>query len=137
MRILDKSYKIASTLFPVRYENHRVGNSYHFTICFRRNTPIAIGLNNPHCPSPKELFLAKKFGLKKRLRFPFIHSETDAIQKLWSKTRIDSSIKLVNVRLNKFGQLKNARPCDECRIILNALNITDVYYSTDSGFEKL
>ena len=137
MKILDKSLKIAKSLFPSRYESHKVGQSYHFTFAFHRNKLIAIGQNNSNRIDAKEVYFAKRFNLKKRQEFAFAHSETNAIGKLWSRYHIDSSIRLVNLRLNRYGELRDSKPCNECKIVLDALGIDEIYYSTNEGFIKL
>lgn len=137
MKIFDKSYAIALSLFPDRYKSHKSKNFYHFSFLFCRNKLLAVGVNIQDKPNAKALFFARRFGLKRRIEFPFIHSEISGVQKLWGKYHIDSSIKLVNVRINKFGELKNSKPCDDCYAVLHGLGIDEIYYSTNEGFVKM
>lgn len=137
MKILDKSYEIALKLFPERYKKHKSKNFYHFSFIFHRNKLVSVGVNSQDKPNAKALYFAKRFGIKRRIEFPFIHSEIDSVARLWRKYHIDSSLACVNVRINRFGELKNSKPCDDCSTVLMALGIDEIYYTTDEGFMKL
>mgnify|MGYP003394809941 CR=1 FL=1 len=137
MKILDKSYELAIKLFPDRYKTHKSRNFYHFSFIFHRNRLLTIGVNSQDKPNAKALFFAKRFGIKRKIEFPYIHSEISGICKLWGNYHIDGSVKFVNVRINRFGELKNSKPCDDCSTVLTALGINEIYYSTNEGFIKL
>lgn len=64
------------------------------------------------------------------------HSEADSISNL-SDLNICRKGTMVNIRLNKRGQLRNSRPCYICQKIIESVGFNRVYYSTDSGFEML
>jgi len=39
----------------------------------------------------------------------------------------------VVIRLNKYGQLRNSKPCKNCQTILNAIDIQDIWWSIEKG----
>ena len=55
------------------------------------------------------------------------------ISKLWGKIHIDNNLKIVVIRLNRHNQLCNSKPCNSCATIFNALDISDVWWSTVNG----
>lgn len=101
----------------------------HFAFIFERNKIISIGQNDTVRTSVRAVKLAKKFGAKKALKYPYIHAETNAISKLWGKYHISSKNKLISLRLNKHGELRTSLPCKDCSIILNGLNLSFIYFN--------
>jgi hypothetical protein len=135
MNILDQSLNIALTLLPKAKEYRNTKNKFfHFAFGYKKNKLLAIGQNNPEKTHTQALLLAKRFNIESN--HPYLHAETDLISRLWGKYYIDSNLKLVVVRLNKRGQLRNSKPCDKCSIILESLGITQVRWSIDNGFNK-
>lgn len=135
MNIIDQSVDIALTLLPSAKNQRNTKNKFfHFAFGFKKNKLLAIGQNNPEKTHPQALILAKRFNTS--LEHPYLHAETDLISRLWGKHYIDSSLKVVVVRLNKHGKLRCSKPCEKCEQILKALDITKVWWSEDYGFNK-
>jgi hypothetical protein len=133
MNIINQSINISLTLLPRAKECRDTKNKFfHFAFGYKKNKLIGIGQNNPEKTHTQALILAKRF--KTDLKYPYLHAETDLISRLWGKQYIDGSMKMVLVRLNKHGKLRNSKPCARCAKIIKALGITDVYWSTDDGF---
>lgn len=133
MNIIDQSVDIALTLLPKAKQNRNTKNKFfHFAFGYRKNKLLAIGQNNPEKTHTQAFILAKRFKID--YEHPYLHAETDLISKLWGKYYIDESLKMVIVRLNKRGHLRNSKPCSKCEIILNALGIHKIWWSTDYGF---
>ena len=135
--ILEKSLKIAHQLFPASY-NTALAESwtkkhFHYSFIFNRNRLLAIGQNSPHKMNNKVMKFANRWGIDHWREFPFKHAELDAIAKLWGKYHVDGSLKLVVLRLNKYGELRNSRPCRHCQTVLTALAIDKVWYSNTLG----
>ena len=130
---IDKSAQIACQLFPERYENKRRYQMFHYAFLWKKNRLISIGQNSVDKPCAKDLYFAKRFNTKRRIKFPYIHAEVNAIQKLWGKVQIDSSFSLVSLRMSRGCILRNAKPCRDCRSILSALGIEDIWWSNKSG----
>lgn len=135
MNIVDQSFSIALSLLPKAKEVRDSKNKFfHFAFGYRKNKLLAIGQNNPEKTHTQALFLAKRFNTD--LKYPYLHAETDLISRLWGKHYIDGNMKMVIVRLNKRGELRNSKPCSRCSKIIKALGIKEIYWSTDDGFNK-
>lgn len=137
LQIVDKSLKIATAIFPNTYDvavKERWRNKvFHFTFVYRKNNLLAIGQNYPNKEDNKVIYFARKFNIKHWLEYPFTHSEIDAVSKLWGKYHIDNTLKFVVLRLNKYGELKNSRPCLHCQTVLRALSIERIWWSNKLG----
>ncbi len=133
--ILNKSLGMARDLLPNAKADRKTKNKFfHFCFGFHKNKLISIGQNNTDKTHTRCYRMRKRFGLD--AEYPFIHAEVDMLSKLWGKVYIDNRLKVVVIRLNKHGELRNSKPCCRCSQILAALNINKVWWSTDYGFEK-
>lgn len=135
MNIINQSIDISLNLLPKVKKSRTSRNKFfHFAFGYHKSKLLAIGQNNPEKTHTKAHILAKRFNLDNN--YPYLHAETDLISRLWSKFYIDDSLTVVVVRLNKHGHLRNSKPCIKCSIILEALGVTQVYWSTDDGFKQ-
>lgn len=135
MNIIDQSFEIALTLLPKAKMNRSTKNKFfHFALGYKKNKLLAIGQNNPEKTHTQALLLSQRFNIYND--YPYLHAETDLISRLWGKHYIDSSLKMVIVRLNKRGQLRCSKPCEQCEQIMSALDIKKVWWSIDNGFNK-
>lgn len=135
MNIISHSLNISTSLLPRAKEYRSTKNKFfHFAFGYHKNKLIAIGQNNPEKTNAKALMLAKRFNL--RTDYPYLHAETDLISRLWGKYYIDSNLSVVVIRLNKRGELRNSKPCERCREILECLGINKLYWSVNNGFSK-
>lgn len=130
MFIIDNSIRLSFSLFPERRAllDHK---TFHFAFAYKRNKLLAIGQNNMVEKSNKANRLFQHFGIAHP--YHYIHAETDVISRLWGRTYIDSSIKFVLIRINKWGALANSKPCSRCSSIFDALGVTKIYWSTNEG----
>lgn len=105
-------------------------NFAHWTFLIRDNQIISEGKNHRGEPS-------KKYGyhnhIDKDYR-PKFHSELYAIRKC---KRGLEDITLVNVRLNRLGEVKMAMPCKVCQNILRNLDIKKIYFTTEDGWSLI
>ena len=98
----------------------------HVSLILHKNQIVSVGMNK-FKTHPK----AHKIGY----RFGEMHSELDAFQKIQKKYR-GKKLQLINVRFNRFGQMRMARPCVLC--MPWCLEVFDeIYYTTDDGIVKL
>lgn len=135
MSIIEQSVDIALTLLPKAKHTRQTKNKFfHFAFGFKKSKLLAIGQNNPEKTHPQALMLARRFNTD--TEHPYLHAETDLISRLWGKYYIDSSLKIVVVRLNKRGELRCSKPCDRCSQILDSLGIHKIWWSEDNGFNK-
>lgn len=102
----------------------------HFTFIVTNSGYIAsYGINNIKKTHP----LAKKYGH----RFFSTHSEINAIAKFPYTLRNLKNYSIINIRLDRYGCLKLAKPCIHCQALLHTLQIKKIIYSTNNGFKKL
>jgi hypothetical protein len=64
---------------------------------------------------------------------PKYHSETWAYKRARGILE-DGSFEIVNIRLNKKGEIRLARPCKPCYDLLTILGCRRYYYSSEVGF---
>ncbi len=129
MRILDQSEKIARSLFNPR--SAREQQYYLYSFIYHRNKLLAVGQNS-YVPTSRILHLANKFNVQKFKEHKMLHSETDAISRLWGEVYIDSRLILVNVRIKRDGTLAMSMPCKDCQKIIRPLGIR-VFYTNEQG----
>jgi hypothetical protein len=135
MSLIHQSLDIALSLLPKAKNARNSKNKFfHFAFGFKKNKLLAIGQNNPEKTHPQALMLAKRFNTD--TEHPYLHAETDLISRLWGKHYIDNTLRMVVIRLNKRGQLRCSKPCDQCTQILEALDITKIWWSDNDGFKK-
>ena len=104
-----------------------VGQNKHFTFILRRNKILSIGFNNYRKSHP----LIKKYSSKEDVIY--LHSEFDAINRFPHKPAELSRCTLVNVRLNRFGKVGQAKPCDLCSKLLYNMGINKIYWTNKKG----
>lgn len=136
-KIVQKSLRLALQLFPGVYASkkriHPKKRVFHFAFAFTGRRLLAIGQNEQFKPNCKVFKFAQKFNIKHWKEFPFYHAELDVISRLWGKYYVDSYIKLVVLRLNKYAEICDSKPCHNCTILLQALNVQDVWWSKKDG----
>jgi len=111
---------------------HRSNSRFkHFTFIIVGKSVIAcIGINNKSKTHP----LAKKYDH----RFHSTHSEINAIAKFPYPISYLKECIIVNIRLNKRGEIRLAKPCLPCQRLLKAFHVKNIYYSTNhETFEVL
>lgn len=137
MSIIDQAMDISLSLLPKAKTSRNGRNKFfHFAFGFKKNRLLAIGQNNPEKTHTQAFIIAKKFNDHVGLEYPYLHAETDLISRLWGKYYIDSSLKIILIRLNKRGELRCSKPCERCDQILKALDVKKIWWSTDYGFDK-
>lgn len=95
-------------------------------ICFTANNPIKT--------NARAYRIGEQFKLPKYKEFPFVHAESHLISKLLDRyNTIDSNWSICVLRINRRGLILGSKPCENCDKLLNAVGLTDVYYSTDNG----
>lgn len=135
MNILNHAYDIALSLLPEAKQERQTKNKFfHFAFGYKKNKLLAIGQNNPEKTHPQALIFSKRFNTN--LEHPYLHAETDLLSRLWGKYYIDSSLRVVIIRLNKHGKLRCSKPCPRCELILKSLDINKLWWSIDDGFNK-
>lgn len=135
MNILNNAYDIALSLLPEAKQERQTKNKFfHFAFGYKKNKLLAIGQNNPEKTHPQALMFSKRFNTN--LEHPYLHAETDLLSRLWGKYYIDSSLRVVIIRLNKHGKLRCSKPCPRCEQILKSLDINKLWWSINDGFNQ-
>jgi deoxycytidylate deaminase len=93
-------------------------------VIFKRNRIISIGTNHP-------LKAARHLHPRYQRWKGSIHAEVDAILK--AKTDLKRCNILV-VRINRFGEIRNSKPCDQCFSYIRAVGIKKVYFTNRELF---
>jgi hypothetical protein len=98
----------------------------HVSLILHKNKIVSVGTNS-FKTHPK----AKEIGY----HFEEMHSELEAYQRVPFKIK-KKKLTLVNVRFNRFGEMRMSRPCELCspwcREIFN-----EIYYTTDEGLVRM
>ena len=131
--IVERSLDLARSLFPTVYRGKKKYRTFHFSFAWRSAKLLSIGQNDPDRTNAKAMWFAKKFRNKKQMQYPYLHAEVDMLSKLWGRHYIDSKMKVVVLRINSKGELKNSKPCPSCSNILSALGVEKVWFSTKEG----
>lgn len=66
-----------------------------------------------------------------------IHSEGDVYRRVKGIIESNLTFEVINIRLNRQGDLRLSKPCDCCFRFLNFVGCKTVYFSTDLGFARL
>jgi hypothetical protein len=128
MKILDKTIKLAYK----SWEPHPLIRCYHYAAAFDNNKMIAFAGNNPITFSAKAFRMGERFNISTYKEFPFVHAESHLISKLLDRyDSIDINWKIVVLRINREGRILLSKPCKNCQKILDALELYNVFYSTN------
>lgn len=110
--------------FPICLEIPR--QKKHVSLIIHKNRIVSVGTNS-FKTHPK----AKQIGY----HFEEMHSELDALQKVPFKLKKKKLI-LVNVRFNRFGQLRMSRPCELCTPWCKEI-FHEIYFTTNEGLVRM
>lgn len=132
-RFLEKSIQHVRRIFPNVYSSRPRRGSFHFSLALERSTIVAVGLNCPDKVNAKALQFAQRLGLKEKIKYSYIHAEENMISKLIGMDKLCGSLKIVVLRMNRFGELCESKPCDSCQQVLTAYGLNRIFYSTRDG----
>jgi hypothetical protein len=110
--------------FPLCMELPR--QKKHVSFILHKNRIVATGRN-----------FFKTHPKAKVIGYPFdeMHSELDAYRKVPYNLR-DKKLTLLNVRFNRFGDLRMAKPCELCLPWCKEI-FNEIHYTTDQGIISL
>jgi tRNA(Arg) A34 adenosine deaminase TadA len=102
----------------------------HVSFIVDRRSILSIGWNQPFKTHP----IAERF----KYRYAAIHSELHAILKFPRPNKELYKYQFINVRIDKFGKLKMAKPCSKCLVLLSFFGVRQVEFSNSKGnFETM
>jgi len=96
----------------------------HFTFVLRRKKVICIGQNQ---------YRTHTFARRHKYKYPFIHSELDAVRNFPWPIKELSKCRVVNLRLDMAGHLTMAAPCEYCLPLLDMFGAKEIWYSNWKG----
>lgn len=119
--------RIKQKIITLAYKYKDIPNAKnkHMSFIVQRSNIITIGFNDYQKTHPISRNLKYKFDA--------MHSELDAFLKVrWSNIDL-SKCELINIRINRFGELRMAKPCKRCLHFLKLLNFQRIWYSSWNG----
>lgn len=131
--ILKKSIELARAMYPanISIDERRC---FHFSFLWDKNK-LLVAAQNKQGTHPRNRFnlthfdIALKNQCSELRAFIIAKSKFEKIN--WKK------IKMINVRIDRRGEIKNSRCCPACENLVKYLEIKDIYYTTDTAdFEK-
>ena len=122
-KLLNNLVKTSRSLINLSDSKH------HFSFIIDKNQIISIGKANSWKSHP----LAQRFGH----RHHCIHSELAAILSFNPPFRTIPDYTFINIRLLKDLSLANSKPCGPCTNLLKSFGVSEVIYSTSSGFQQI
>lgn len=130
MRILNKMIRKAYA----NWNPNPLIRCYHYAAAFDGNKMICFTKNNPIKTNARARRIGEKFNIPKYIEHPYVHAESHLISRLLDNyNQIDSSWQIVVMRINRQGLILGSKPCDNCRKLLNAVDLNNVIYSNDDG----
>ena len=107
------------------------GKKLHFSFIVQRRQIVEWGCNMLHEPPIHMGYVQRINGAD-----PKLHSELVAYKKAKGLLK-DKKFVLINIRLNKKGEIRLSKPCVCCHEILSSLGCVLFYYSTEEGYQKI
>jgi hypothetical protein len=132
-KLLLESFRIALEYLP-RHPEYSYFPHYSFIV--QTNKIIEWDTNSGGQPPAPFLAMyqsrvAHLDGASKR------HSELNAFTKAKGLLDRDKSFEVINLRLNKRGEFRDAAPCSCCHHFLKMLGCQKVWFTTNSGWAKM
>jgi len=102
----------------------------HFSFIVQDNKILGYGMNMKGVPPIH-------FGYHTRLNggIPKLHSEFVAYKKMVGLLN-NKPFEVINIRLNRRGEIKNSGACSCCYNFLKEAGCKNIYYSTEIGWAK-
>jgi hypothetical protein len=134
----QKFTEISKALQPIHH-NYDLNRTFHVTFALYKKKTVAIGINSIKThPNIPKLDYRSEEGEDLR-NIARMHSELNCVLKLQNKYGIEdlSDITFVNIRLDRMGNVRYAKPCNGCTHLLSQVGFKKLYYSLNNGeFEK-
>jgi len=70
-------------------------------------------------------------------KFSGRHAEHDVLIKAKGIMDHSKPFEIINIRLNKRGEIRLSKPCKVCYSWLTTMNCKSIFYSTNEGFETI
>ena len=119
---MNQKLRLKADLLARLYVRNNPRPKKHVSIIAVKNKILSVGTNKT-----KTHPLAKKYGYM----FGELHSELDAMRRIEPQR----GMILINYRMNRFLELRNAKPCCKCMPWCLTL-FKDIYYTTNEGMKR-
>jgi tRNA(Arg) A34 adenosine deaminase TadA len=107
---------------------------WHYCGAFDGTKMIGFAQNNTLKTHTGAYRIGENFNLPKYKEHPFFHAESHLISQLLDRyNTIDPNWTICVLRINRKGLILGSKPCENCSKLLNAVGLTNIYYSTDDG----
>mgnify|MGYP007100041426 CR=1 FL=1 len=131
--ILNKSIELARAMYPANISTDE-RRCFHFSFIWDKSK-LLVAAQNKQGTHPRNRFNLKEFDISLKNQCSemraFIIAKSRFEKLNWKK------VKMVNVRLNRRGEIKNSRCCPACSNLINYLGIKNLYFTDDNGeFQK-
>lgn len=129
--LLKQSLQIAvnKLLFHPEYDKY-----IHYSFIVQGNKIIEWGMNNAKTPPIHHGYQSRMKNLDFSAK---THAEPEAFRKARGLLDLRKPFDMINIRLNKAGELRISKPCVCCYNLLKSLGCHKFYYSCDLGFMEL
>lgn len=129
--ILKYALKIAQDKLPF---HPQLDHFPHYTFIIQNNKIVDWATNLSQDPPIHYGYNSKENG--DPFYRPKIHSEIAGYKKARGILKKNIAFEILNIRLNKKGELRLSKPCICCFEIMKQLGCQKFYYSSDIGFFK-
>ena len=65
------------------------------------------------------------------------HAETEAIRRARGILDRNQPWEIVNIRINRLGEVRNSKPCECCERALQIVGCSRVWFTSEKGFQKV
>lgn len=132
--------KIIRKTIKKAYENWEPNPAircYHSCGAFDGNKMIGFAQNNPIKMNRKTHRIGQQFNIPTYVEHSYPHAESHLVSQLLDRYNfIDPNLSIVVVRISRDGRMRLSKPCENCGKILQAVGLTDIYWSIgDNNFE--
>lgn len=130
-KLFKKSLELSRALYPADFGERRCA---HWSFLYSKNRLLVVG-ENKQKSHPRNRFNVKDFDVALKNccseLICFVKAKNKFENLNWKK------LTMVNVRIDKRGNIKNSRCCPACQNLIKYLGIQEVYHTTDAGtFEQ-
>jgi hypothetical protein len=123
-KILRLSYQNLYKHHAQNGVNQHRKKSYHFSYIVHKNNILSAQINREDLTHPRAI---NYFGYRQ-------HSEFRAILRFPDSPSLLRKCELVNVRINRHGELAISHPCQHCLDFIEEFRFRNIFYTDEKGF---
>lgn len=107
------------------WDHPKKARFFHYSYLFQAGRLVSVGMN--------------RMG-EAPVWYPdnaIVHSEVDAWRKAKNILDNSQSLEILNLRFNRFGDMRMSKPCPCCHTLLTEIGCKRMYFSTDVGIARM